>query len=171
MERLLVDASVARSTFYAHFDDKLDALHVVGRQAINIVVEESAGWWTLGVEAHREDLREALSRMVRAYHQRGPVLAAMAEAATTDHRARAEMRRLLHPARVALTEHAHSLQAQGALRQDVNVPVAMGWILAMFEHGLYRYIRRTDEPELDEHIDALTDVVWLSLYASAPNRS
>ena len=171
VEQLLVGAGVARSTFYAYFGDKLAVLLVVGRHAISDVIREATAWSSLPDGAGREDLRAAVDRIVRSYHVHAPVLAAMAESASFDPRTRAEMRKYLNTARVDVTRHARAQQKRGSVRDDVDVAVTMGWLLAMFEQGLYRYVRSARADQLDMHIDAVTDLIWFALYAGAPERS
>jgi TetR/AcrR family transcriptional regulator, ethionamide resistance regulator len=171
VEQLLVDAGVARSTFYAYFGDKLAVLLLASRQAMAEVSRDAEGWSTLPDDATREDLRVAVRRIVVSYYNSAPVLAAMAESAAVDPRTRAEMRGYLNTARERSTRHALEQQKRGAVRQDVDVAVTMNWLLAMLEQGLYRFVRRAHRSDLDAHIDALTDVIWFALYAGAPKRA
>ena len=94
VERILSTAGVARSTFYAYFDDKHHVLREVGHEAVDSLVASVGGWSDIDATADRSDLRAVIARLVAVYREHAAVLAAITEAGPYETSARAEVRRM-----------------------------------------------------------------------------
>src|SRR6266496_2745844 len=58
VERLITDAGISRSTFYAYFKDKGDLLHALMTDVLGQLYDYARlGWWEFADSATKEDLR------------------------------------------------------------------------------------------------------------------
>jgi len=86
VDEVMAQAGIGRTLFYRHFDDLGDLLLRAGRDAMD---ELFAAQEMLAERRERysaESLREALAAAVGAYRRHGPILRAVAEAASDDDR-------------------------------------------------------------------------------------
>lgn len=165
VEQVISRAGIARSTFYAHFDDLGHLLRALGEGVVTDVIDAARLWMGHDDGMTREDLHSALTGLVTTYQKREKLLAALAEASTSDPLVREEFHRLLAAGHVELAKHITNGQRIGMIRPTVDPEPTAGWLVWMFERGLYQQIRVSRPRMVRRHIDTLTDIVWQTLYA------
>ena len=86
VDEVMARAGIGRTLFYRHFDDLGELLMRAGREAIEelFAAQETLARGRAGYSP--DSIREALAAAVGVYRRHGPVLRAVAEAATDDER-------------------------------------------------------------------------------------
>lgn len=166
VEELITAADVARSTFYAHFEDKGVLLLGMIEHITSEFEIAASRWYHLPVDATRQDLRDALAILMDAYVQHRPRLAAVMEAATYDPRVRLEYEQAMDR-RIAQLHHCLLTQQRaGGLRSDVDVATVTPWLGWMVERGLFQLLASRPST-FDKQLDGMTAVLWNVLYDGA----
>ncbi len=168
VEQVISRAGIARSTFYAHFDDLGHLLRALGEGVVTDIITAARAWMDLNDEVPRDELYKILSALVKTYLRREKLLAALAEASTSDPAVRDEFHRLLEAGHVELATHISRGQELGFVRKEIDPEPTAGWLVWMLERGLYQQIRVAPKSAITRHTRALTDIIWNTLYA--PNR-
>jgi len=83
VDDLMAATSQSRTAFYRHFTDRQDLLIHLQHDLAEELFEMSEGWLGGGEDPVREAL-EALQRLIGVYQREGPLLRAIAEAASHD---------------------------------------------------------------------------------------
>jgi AcrR family transcriptional regulator len=167
VERILERADIARSTFYAHYDGKAALLRDAGAEVVTEVLEASRQWSGLPHDASRSDLHAALAHLVEVYRRHAALMGAMTEVAGYDEAVRLELSRLITVGQAELTRHVQQGQKKGSVRADVDPVLTMRWLMWMVERCLYAMVRTAPAREVAAHVDAMTGIVWASLYEGA----
>ncbi|MGQ4618651.1 TetR family transcriptional regulator [Nocardia sp. R7R-8] len=165
VEQVISRAGVARSTFYAHFDDLGHLLRALGEGVVTEIIEAARLWMDLDEEMSRERLNAAFGALVSTYLRREKLLAALAEASTADPVVRDEFHRLLDAGHVELAKHISRGQESGVVRLGIDPGPTAGWLVWMLERGLYQQIRVAPAAEVQRHTTALTEIIWSTLYS------
>ena len=161
VERLITAVDVSRSTFYAYFDDKSGLLRAMGEDVTQDLAQAGAHWFQLSPKASKDDLRGALKPLFETYREHQMVLRAITEAAAYDAGIRELHLALVEQAAAGLREHL--AQLPWAKRGDA--PRTALWLVWMLERGLYQIVGPADEDEVEELLDAMTELVWGALYS------
>lgn len=166
VEQVATTARVARSTFYAHFDDKGALLGALADHVTQVFEVAASQWYRLPRTATREDLKNALHVLVTSHIQHRSTMSAVVEAAAYDPRVRAAYegvidRRIAEMERSFLTQ-----QSEGRLHRDVDVEQVTPWIAWMVERAPFQ-ILRGGSAALEAHLDGMATVVWRTLYEGA----
>jgi AcrR family transcriptional regulator len=170
VERMVSQAGLARSTFYLYFQDKGDLL-VAWFGEITVELEAAAtGWWNLGPDATRQELRTALEGIVNTYRPHTTLMAAMYDAAAYDPEVRGLVTAMMKRNIAGLRKHIKAGQKAGFVDPDLLPDQTAGWLTWMAERGLHQLVRTASDAELDRLIDAYTAIVWNALYAPARER-
>lgn len=164
VEQVISRAGIARSTFYAHFDDLGHLLRALGEGVVGDVVNAARAWMGLEDGVSREKLRSAIDGIIKTYRKRQRLLAALAEASTSDPVVREEFHSMFAAGHAELTKHIERGQAAGFVRAEVDSAPTAGWIVWMVERGLYQQVRVAKPRMIGRHVDALTDIIWQTLY-------
>lgn len=171
VERLLARADVARSTFYAHFDGKGALLRAVGADVVTQVLEANRGWSDLPDSAGHEELRAVFAHLLDTYRRNGTLMGAMAEVSTYDTDVRVEFSRLVVEGQAALTAHVRRGQQVGSVRAEVDPVMTVTWLFWMVERCLYTQVRTCTPADVRRHVDAVTGIVWATLYEGTATRA
>jgi TetR/AcrR family transcriptional regulator, ethionamide resistance regulator len=170
VERMVSQAGLARSTFYLYFQDKGDLL-VAWFGEITVELEAAAtGWWNLGPDATRQELRTALEGIVNIYRPHTTLMAAMYDAAAYDPEVRGLVTAMMKRNIAGLRKHIKAGQKAGFVDPDLLPDQTAGWLTWMAERGLHQLVRTASDAELDRLIDAYTAIVWNALYAPTRDR-
>jgi TetR/AcrR family transcriptional regulator, ethionamide resistance regulator len=165
VEQVISRAGIARSTFYSHFDDLGHLLRALGEGVVSDVIDAARLWMGHEAGLTRDDLHHALQALIKTYKKREKLLAALAEASTSDPVVRQEFHRLLGAGHIELAKHIAQGQRGGTVRSGIDPETTAGWLVWMFERGLYQQVRSANPKQTRQHVDTLTDIVWQTLYA------
>jgi AcrR family transcriptional regulator len=84
VESVMAEAGLGRTIFYRHFDDLADLLLRAGREAIDELYSAQRALGLARPDQDREAIRRAMEAAVGVYERHGPILRAVAEAASGD---------------------------------------------------------------------------------------
>ena len=121
---LMASTGVSRSAFYQYFND----LHEVMESLLAILQDEifeAAGPWIAGVGDPVVLVNESLAGLVRVCYQRGPLVRAIADAATTDERFEKDWKQFLGRFDDAACARIEADQKQGLIPDFDARPVAI----------------------------------------------
>jgi len=163
VEALITEAGVARSTFYAHFEDK-GLLLLELADHVTVELEDAAlRWYQLPPDATREDLRDALAELMTAHLRHRPTLVAVAEAAAYEPRVRTAYESVMDRRIAEMERGFRTQQTQGGVRADIDTAQVAVWIGWLTERGLYQLLD-DGEASLERHLDGMVEIVWQVLY-------
>lgn len=165
VERLTAAAGVPRSTFYVYFADKGELLISWLGQITHELEDAAAAWWRLDGSSERPDLRAALAAIVHAYQPHGVLMGAVYDAASYDDELRAEIDTITARNSGGLRRHIVAGQRGGWVDTDLPARETAGWLMCMAARGQHKLVADADPDDTEVYIDALTDIVWNSLYA------
>ena len=121
---LMASTGVSRSAFYQYFND----LHEVMENLLTILQDEifeAAGPWVAGVGDPVVLVNESLAGLVRVCYQQGPIVRAVADAATTDERFEKDWKQFLGQFDDAACARIEADQKQGLIPDFDARPVAI----------------------------------------------
>jgi AcrR family transcriptional regulator len=170
VERILSRADIARSTFYAHYDGKGALLRAVGESVVTRLIDAARGWSTLPEDAGKDELHAVLGHLIAVYREQAAIMGAMAEASAYDEEVRLEFGRLGTFGQTDLSTHVRNGQRLGAVRGDVDADLTIRWLVWMVERCLYTLVRTAKQKDLPGHVDAVTGIVWATLYEGTATR-
>ncbi|WP_345417229.1 TetR/AcrR family transcriptional regulator [Pseudonocardia xishanensis] len=170
VEKIISIAGIARSTFYAYFDDKGHLLRWLAADAADDVVGAVEPWRCLPDDAGRDDLRSAMRVLALAYREHSATMSALAQMAALDGGVAESYRQFMHRGAEKIETHVRGGYERGAIRAEIDPIRTVDWLVTMLERGLYHHLRAADDEELARHVEVLTDIVWQTLYAGVPGR-
>ena len=165
VERLVNEADVSRSTFYTYFEDKGDLLSSLTESVIAGLLDAASHWWSLPADASKDDLRDALQRIVDAYLPHQVVMGAVIESASYDARVREQFGVMLQRSIDEVAAHIADGQRNGFIHADLDPQRTSVWLTWMTERGLYQLVAPAKKAEVERLLTSLTDLVWNVLYA------
>lgn len=167
VERMVAEAGLARSTFYLYFQDKGDLLVAWFGEITGELEGAARGWWDLGPEASREDLRSALETIIKTYRPHTHLMAAMYDAAAYDAEVRSLVTAMMKRNIAGLRKHIRAGQEAGSVDPTLLADQTAGWLTWMAERGLHQLVRTASDAEVDRLGEAYTGIIWNTLYAPA----
>jgi AcrR family transcriptional regulator len=165
VERIVAEADISRTTFYVYFADKGDMLSAWFADIATEVAAGSSGWWEMGAQSTREDLRGAIESAVNAYRPHIALMAASFHAAAYDATVHELTDAFMESNVASLCEHVIAGQKAGFVDPSLPAADVAVWLLWMAERGFHVIMRDVDDAELQRQIDAYTAIVWNTLYA------
>ena len=165
VERLVKPANISRSTFYVYFDDKGDLLRVMAENLISDMFDAAEAWWTFPAAGSKRDLRAALRPSIDTYRTHRAIFGAVSESAASDPRVREQQQNLIDRVAANLASHISECQSEGTIAPELDPERTAQWLIWMIERGLYQRVSPARDPEAEKLLDAVTDVVWRTLYA------
>ncbi len=166
VERIVREAGISRATFYVYFEDKGDLLRALAEDFIDRMLEASAAWWSLPNDATRIDLRGAMTTIIDAYQPHKVVMAAVVEVASYDAALRELFGDLLSKTIAAVAQHIAAGQTAGYVEKALDPERTAAWLTWMAERGLYQLVAPATPATVEKLLDAMTDIVWNTLYAN-----
>jgi AcrR family transcriptional regulator len=170
VERLVSEAGMSRSTFYVYFEDKGDLLAAWFGEITQEIEDAARDWQALDAGLTREDLRAALSRIVKSYKPHTTLMAAVYDAAAYDPGVRELVDGMMNWNVAGLRNHIKAGQKTGFIDPDLLPQQTAAWLQWMAERGLHQLVRNASPAEVERLIDAYTSIVWNTLYAPARPR-
>ena len=165
VEDIIQEAGIARSTFYVYFSDKGQMLNAFTADLLDEALVAVSAWWALPPAADFDTLRGALAGFVRFFHQHSALLNAVIDAASYGDESETEgFGRMVRAGEVGIAEHIRAGQCAGSVTPDLDPEVVARWLVRLVEQGLYDLTATADEPRLDRQIDAISMIVWNTLY-------
>lgn len=165
VERLVSEAQLSRSTFYVYFQDKGDLLRAWFGEVQEEIDSAAREWWALDAGSSRQDLRQALTGVVRTYRPHTTLMAAMYDAAAYDPGVRELVAAMMERNVAGLRTHIRNGQRGGFIDSTLPPQQTAAWLMWMSERGLHQLVRTSGDAELERLIDAYTAIVWNTLYA------
>jgi TetR/AcrR family transcriptional regulator, ethionamide resistance regulator len=164
VERLISEAGISRSTFYAHFEDKGALVRRLAGELISELLEAVDTWWEVAELRRRDDIERALGSVLDVYKRHEPVFLALTEASAYDESVAAEYRDRMHDVIDIGAKMVRRVQRAGAMRK---VPArdtvsALTW---MVERSAYQMLSTDSGASSPRLATVLTDVIWQTLYA------
>jgi AcrR family transcriptional regulator len=164
VEQLCSEAGVARSSFYMHFRDKADLVIRLTESLLEEIAAAARTWWEPG--ASRAEAAAATRRLVGTYAEHGELFAALTETAAYDAGLRAVQQAMVDRQATPLAELIEAGKSGGGVREipTAETVTALAW---MVQGACFRMARGADGPALDRLAEALTSIIWHSLYPDA----
>jgi AcrR family transcriptional regulator len=165
IDQLTRQAGISRSKFYVYFQDKDDLVRAWFAAVWSQIHHAQKDWWALGADFTRDDLRRALTRLVRAYRPHATLMAAVHDQALHNPVIRAEVDTVIDRNVAGLAEHIRAGQAGGFVDPAIRPVETAEWLTWMAERTQHALGSDIDQPTLQRHADTYTDIVWQTLYA------
>lgn len=162
-------AGTSRSTFYLHFEDKVDVIKRLIEDLIGELIAVTDFANEDLARTSKDTLRMALVGLAQVYRKHVAFFSAISEVAGSDPDISERYREMIEQAAFVRRQRVVEEQAAGNVSKDlpVDVPVALTW---MVERMISQNITRTTDKSITRDkeamkvIDALTYVIWASLY-------
>lgn len=164
VERLATEAGISRSSFYRYFGDKSEVLLALAEEMIAERNAAGVAIWEVPSTAPRSVVHTAFRHFLRVCWKHRAVMRAVADAQGYDPAAKELHSDVFRNAVNVVTEHILTGQAEGWIRAELHPRLTAEWLAAMNERGLAALVGRATEDELDSLADALTSIVWYTLY-------
>jgi AcrR family transcriptional regulator len=84
VERLISEAGISRSTFYAHFNDKGALVRRLAEEVMSELAEAGEQWWSVAERRRRGDLERSLAGVLAVYRDHQNVFLALLETSAYD---------------------------------------------------------------------------------------
>jgi len=120
--------------------------------------------WDIPPTAPRTVVQTAFRHFLRVCWKHRAVMRAVADAQGYDPAAKEQHSNVFRNAVNVVTEHILTGQAEGWIRPELHPRLTAEWLAAMNDRGLAALVSRATENELDSLADALTSIVWYTLY-------
>lgn len=159
VEAIMSRTGLGRTAFYAHFRDRNEiALRIV--QDIGGEFFAAVEPWLSGAGEPGEALREAVAASVAVYARHGPILRALADAASGDAGVEAAYRGLVEQLAEGVARRLAEEQRGGALDAELDPGETAAALVWMNERYLYdRVGRRAEDPA---RVAATLQRLWLA---------
>lgn len=162
--RIVTTAGLARSTFYLYFDDKAEMLRELSAYSLGRLYGGARVWVRKGGTATREDITAGMRQILDAFLQDEAVMRAVAEASVYEPAVRTAYVEGVEGFAGAL-ERMIRKAVKERLMRPVS-PRATAAVLAwMTERAVSNVRPGSTSAQLDDLAEALSDVVWQTLFA------
>lgn len=167
VERLIQEADIPRTTFYAHFRGKDDVLICLASG----MLEEAwaiSDFWTGGEQSDysKAGLQRALEQTFAAYSAPRGVMAAIGNAMAPGSRIRAELQQLWNHTATRMGRVLTARKTKGIVRPDISPGATATWLTWLGESFMYRMVTNDSRTETETMLAAMTDMIWAAVYAS-----
>lgn len=164
-------AGTSRSTFYLHFQDKVEVIKFLIEDLIGELIDVTDLANDDLARASKDTLRMAMVALAQVYRKHVAFFSAISEVAGSNPEINDLYCAMIERAAFVRQQRVVEEQASGNVSQDLpqQTSLALTW---MVERTISRTITRktkktiTQDPEAMAMIDALTQIIWSSLYES-----
>lgn len=167
VERLCGEASIARSTFYTHFEDKGHLLRELTADVLGSLGEIAAEWWTRGEEVSRDEIEDMMQRLFSRYRQYDALLAAVADTAVYDVAVREVFNAMLEGFIAEITKMIERGRKQGWITLDAGAKETATLLTWMVERTCYQAVRGAGDAQVKRLANAQAEILWKTLYTAA----
>ena len=159
VEELMSAAGLTRTIFYRHFDDLADLVVRLLEEASSDLYEQEQSLATTGLDAP-DQIRRALEPPVRVLSANGPLLRAVAEAASHDERIDRGYRDLVERFERLIETYLRDLAARGRTR--ISDPAQTARALNLMSLAYLLDVFGTPEPKVSPEValQTLTEI-WV----------
>jgi AcrR family transcriptional regulator len=164
VEQIIKAGGIARSTFYEYYDDKGALLGAMADDVLDELFAAGESWWSFPDDGDKAGLRAALLPAIETHQRHQTVFGAVAEAASYDDRVRERRARLIDEVVRDLAAHIRRAQKAGSANPGTDPERTAKWLIVMIDAGLYALVAPAGGRETKKLLDALTDIVWRTLY-------
>jgi AcrR family transcriptional regulator len=162
VDEVMNRTGLKRPSFYVHFRDRHDmALRVV--QNIGAELMAMTERWLKG-EDPSSDARAALEGITAVYLEHGPVLRAIADAATQDEGVESAYRGLVQAFIDATAGHIEEEQAAGRIDPELDGDATAEALIWLNERYLSEKLGRRPQSDPQQVIDTLYEIWMRTLY-------
>jgi len=161
--RIVAGAGLARSTFYAYFDDKSALLRALSARSLRRLYEGPRGWIRRGDDATRADMALGMRQLLDAFLEDEAIMRAVAEAAVYDQTVSEAYFGGVQDYAQALARMIRAGRRSGRMRdvEPVETAEALAW---MTERTVSRLAPGSSPARLDATAEAMADVFWRTLF-------
>ena len=165
VDDLMRRTGLSRPSFYVYFRDRHDLVLKVVEHIGGELFSMSERWYA-GTGDGRTLIRDAIGGVVGVFAEHGPVLRALADAASDDPRVEAAYLALIQRFVDATARHIEQEVAVGRVLPLDPVPTATA-LTWMMERYLQLKLGRASDPQVDSIADTLTTIWSRVLYGTA----
>lgn len=164
--RIVEEAGIARSSFYANFEDKPEMLLRMSVAATVDLFGYAEEWWESDRELSQEALKEMLIAVIAEYRRHEYAQRAMNEVATYDRTVARYWRGRIEKFTGVVATGLERDRDQGLVDEDLDIPYTAHWIVWGTERSIAQHVAagRTDDERLAASIARST---WWSMYGGA----
>jgi len=171
VERLATEAGISRATFYIYFQDKGQLLRRLAEQIFAEFLDDARTWWDVVERRDAADLRKAMLAIIATHRTHQALVTAVIEMAAYDPEVCETYDQLLGDAIDSLERIIERGKADGVIRPQLPSRMTASGLTWTVERTVYQTVRITG-PEHDAQLaDALTEIVWSTLYLESAESS
>jgi AcrR family transcriptional regulator len=167
VERLCSEAGIARSTFYAHFEDKGHLLRALTSDVLGSIGAIAAEWWTRGEEMTHPEIEDMMYRLFTEYRRHDRVMAAVADTAVYDAAVRETFNSMLEGFITEITKMIERGRKQGWVAVDAPAKEVATLLTWGVERTAYQSVRGSTDAAIRRMAQAQAAILWNTLYTGA----
>jgi AcrR family transcriptional regulator len=167
VDDLIREGGISRSRFYVHFEDKGDLLAALAADTVTDLFDHTLQWWMLPAGGTIKDLQNVTDKLVKSYLAHRHLLAAVVQVSTYDARVREVFSTMYEEALGRYADTLAEQQASGLVDPRLDAQRTVLLLSRMTEEGFYHLVAATEGRGIRRLADALTMIIWKTVYASA----
>jgi len=164
VQRILDEAGIARSTFYAHFRDKSEILPKLGATFRQQLFEFTAGWTPAGPEGGLAGLETAFRNVIAYHREHFAILTTFAEVAAYDASVQDFYNSELRDFEANLTGKLRDEQVDGRTAADIEPTAASSIIVWGGLRAIEHHIRVDDGGGDEAFAKELARIWWYGAF-------
>jgi TetR/AcrR family transcriptional regulator, ethionamide resistance regulator len=163
VQRIVEEAGIARSSFYANFADKPEMLLRMSVAATVDLFGYAESWWQSDRELSQDALTEMLTSVIAEYRRHEYAQRAMSEVASYDESVASYWRGRIEKFVRVVAQRLERDREHGLVTAEVDIPYTAHWIVWGTERSIAQHVAagRKDDGRL---ASSLARSIWWSLY-------
>lgn len=162
VEQIAAEAGLARSTFYAYFEDKPALTRALADHLYLAFIEVTAPLREAGDDLRQDRVRTVLGTVLRLHRDHYPMIAALTETAAYDPAIATLFRDTIESLAATLAGHVTAVTSPATVR-DIDLRRTMSAIIWMIERTCYQLTPGADDEALDSLARTLAAITWHAL--------
>ena len=166
VQRIVEEAGIARSSFYANFEDKPEMLLRMSVAATVDLFGYAESWWESYRELSQDALTEMLTSVIAEYRRHEYAQRAMSEVATYDESVASYWRGRIEKFVKVVGRRLERDRDQELVAEYVDIPYTAHWIVWGTERSIGQHVaagRRDD----DRLAVSLARSIWWTMYGGS----